>query len=132
MFVGWFVAGRRHAAAASGGRAAAAVAEGSTETAAAGINIPAAVRGGGAGSGRGRGHASGRVPSGGAQARPRSRITRAMVAPICAGELVTCTPAASSARILSCAVPLPPGGAAGVGGQGDGEVVGGGSAGAGT
>ena len=42
------------------------------------------------------------------QASPRSTITRFMTAPICAGEGVTVTPAASSALILSCAVPLPP------------------------
>lgn len=35
-------------------------------------------------------------------------MTRAMAAPIWAGELVTVTPAASRALILSWAVPLPP------------------------
>ena len=37
-------------------------------------------------------------------------MTRFMVTPICAGELVTVTPAASSAAILSPALPLPPAG----------------------
>lgn len=59
-----------------------------------------------------RGRPAQRAP----HSRPRSCITRFMVAPICAGEGVTVTPAASSAAILSPALPLPP--AAGDGGRG--------------
>ena len=42
------------------------------------------------------------------QARPRSVMIFFMAVPICAGDLTTVTPAASSALILSVAVPLPP------------------------